>query len=378
MRPSIRIGRLFGIEIGLHYSWLIIAVLILISLAARFQLTSPQWGPIVIWSLSAITMVLFFASILVHELAHAAVARSRGMSVPSITLFALGGVSNIAGESSSAGSEFWMALAGPATSFILGLIFLAAARAGDWNSELGPPLTPVSAGFWWLGYINIALALFNMIPGYPLDGGRILRSIVWRITNSRARATQIAAGVGQVIAVVFIFLGLFWFFTGAGLGGLWIAFIGWFLAEAAGSSKAEIQITSALAGVSVRDLMSKDCLTVDGHLTVRAFADDYLLRTGRRCFLVREGDRQIGLVTTHSLKQVDRERWPFTSLSQVAIPFDKLRTVSPDTSAQQALETLVRSDVNQLPVVANGGVVGLITRGNILEFLHTQEELKAA
>ena len=378
MRPSLRIGRLFGIDIGLHYSWLIIAFLIVFSLAARFQLTNPEWGTTVVWSLAVITTILFFASIIIHEFAHAAVARSRGIPVPSITLFALGGVSNIAGESSDPGSEFWMAFAGPVTSFILGLILWAVARGLGWAPELGPPQMPVSAGLLWLAYINIALAIFNMIPGYPLDGGRILRSIVWRVTNSRARATRIAADVGQVIAVVFIVFGLLRFFSGAGFGGLWIAFIGWFLAEAAGSSKAEVQITTALAGIRAMDLMSRDCLTINGDITLRDFADDYLLRTGRRCFVVRSKDGQIGLVTTHSLQQVDRERWPFTSLSQIAIPFNKVRTISPDTTAQQALETMVRYDVNQLPVVVNGQVEGLITRGNILEFLQTREEFKAA
>ena len=180
MRPSIRLGRVFGINIGVHYSWLIIAFLIVFSLAGHFQSTNPQWTPLVIWSLAAITALLFFASILIHELSHAAVAKSRGMSVRSITLFALGGVANIEKESADAKSEFWTAIVGPITSVVIGLVFLGLARATGWRSESGTPPSPVWAGLVWLGYINIALAVFNMIPGYPLDGGRVLRAIAWR------------------------------------------------------------------------------------------------------------------------------------------------------------------------------------------------------
>src|SRR5919109_4181861 len=193
MRATIRLGRLFGIDIGVHYSWLIIAFLIVFSLAGNFQLTNPQWTLQVIWSLAAITALLFFASILVHELSHAAVAKSRGMSVRSITLFALGGVANIEKESTDAKSEFWMAIVGPITSGVIGLVFLGLAHATGWRPDFGTPSSPVWAGLVWLGYINIALAVFNMIPGYPLDGGRVLRSIVWGINHNLVRATKIVA-----------------------------------------------------------------------------------------------------------------------------------------------------------------------------------------
>jgi Zn-dependent protease/CBS domain-containing protein len=378
MRPTIRLGRLFGIDIGLHYSWLIIAFLIVFSLAGHFQSTNPQWPPLVIWSLAAITALLFFASIVVHELSHAAVAKSRGMSVRSITLFALGGVANIEKESSDAKSEFWMAIVGPITSVVIGGIFLGLACATGWRPEFGTPASPMWAGLVWLGYVNIALAVFNMIPGYPLDGGRVLRSIVWHFTGSAVRATRIAAGVGQFIAVAFIVIGLLRFFSGAGFGGLWIAFIGWFLSQASASSYAEIEASAALSGVRVGDVMAEDCPTVDGNLNLRTFADDYLLRTGRRCFVVLQNGRELGLVTVHELKQVERQRWPFTTVSDIVLPFDRIRTVSPDTKVTQALEIMVREDVNQLPVIANGKLAGVISRGNVLQFLQTQAELKAA
>src|SRR5215510_8354579 len=199
MRPSIKLGRFFGIDVGLHYSWFIIALLILFSLAGHFSIVNPQWSRAVIWSLAAITSLLFFASIVAHEFAHAAVANARGMTVKSITLFALGGVANVEREPVDAKSEFLMAIVGPITSAVLGLSFLAISWLAGWNPEYGTPPAPFWAACVWLGYINIALAVFNIIPGYPLDGGRVLRSIIWGINGYRVRATKMAARVGQVV-----------------------------------------------------------------------------------------------------------------------------------------------------------------------------------
>jgi len=378
MRPSIRLGRLFGVDIGLHYSWFIIALLLFFSLAGHFQIVNPQWSPALTWTLAATTALLFFASIVAHELSHAAVANARGMPVRSITLFALGGVANVERESVDAKSEFWMAIVGPLTSVVVGLFFLAVAWTAGWRPALGTPPAPLWAGLVWLGYINIALAVFNMIPGYPLDGGRVLRSIIWAINRDPVRATKIAARVGQLVAAVFIVFGFFRFFSGADFGGLWLVVIGWFLADAAVASYAAVEASTALAHVRVRDVMSPECLTVDGNMNLRVFAEDYLLRTGRRCFVVYQNGRQVGLVTMNELKRVERGRWPFTTVAQIARPLEKVRTVSPDTPLTQVLELMVKEDVNQLPVIANGEIAGVISRSHVLQFLQTRAELKAA
>src|ERR1051326_4548725 len=265
MRPSIRLGRIFGIEIGLHYSWFLIALLIVFTLAGHFHIVNGQWTEGVRWSLAVVTALLFFASILAHELSHAAVARARGIPVRSITLFALGGVANMEKESSDAASEFWMAVAGPLASIVVGLFFLAIARAAGWQPETGTPPSPLWAGLVWLGYINVALALFNMIPGYPLDGGRVLRAIVWGINRDLVRATKIVAVVGQVIATGFIIFGLFRFFYNGAFGGLWLAFIGWVFADAAGASHCGGRGAAAPARVRAGDVMSRGCPGVDGH-----------------------------------------------------------------------------------------------------------------
>jgi Zn-dependent protease/predicted transcriptional regulator len=378
MRPSIRLGRLFGIEIGLHYSWFIIALLIFFSLAGHFHIINPQWGQAVTWGVAGITALLFFCSILAHELSHAAVAIANGMPVKSITLFALGGVANIEKDSKDPASEFWMAIAGPITSAVIGVFFLVVTWLAGWHPASGTPQAPLGAGFVWLGYINIGLAVFNMIPGYPLDGGRVLRSIIWKMNNDRVRATKIAAGVGQFIGLAFIVFGLFRFFSGAGFGGLWLAFIGWFLKDAAVTSYAGAEVSGALANVRVGDVMTRECSTIDGNLNLRAFAEDHLIRTGRRCFVVVKDGQHLGLVTINELKKVDSARWPFSTVAQIAVPIDRVHTVSPETPLEQALELMARDDVNQLPVISNGKLLGVISRSDVLQILQTRAELKAA
>ncbi|HLG17886.1 MAG TPA: site-2 protease family protein [Blastocatellia bacterium] len=375
MDSQIRLGRIFGIEIGLHYSWFIIALLITLSLAEHFYQTNPAWGRGLSWALAVLTALLFFAAIVAHELAHSVVAKTRGLPVRSITLFALGGVSRIEKESPDAKTEFWMAVAGPIASAVAGLLFLGLAVAGDWK-PLATPTTPAMAMLVWLGYINLMLAAFNLIPGYPLDGGRVLRAIVWWVTGNAARSTRIAARAGQVVAMAFIAIGLLQFFGGAGLGGLWIAFIGWFLLDAARATFAQSEITERLGGLRVGDVMTRDCPVIDGRTNLQSFADEHLLRTGQRCFIVADNGVLAGLITAHEVKQVERRKWPFTLVDDVMRPLDQLRTVGAEAAVIEALEVMGREDVNQLPVVSNGRLDGIITRAHILQLLQTRSELR--
>src|SRR6266852_6092684 len=277
MKAQIKLFRIFGIQIGLHYSWLLIAVLIVFSLAGQFAATNPQWGANIIWGVSILTALLFFATIVIHELSHAAIAKARGLPVQSITLFALGGVAQIEKEASDAKTEFWMGIAGPITSALIGVVCLGIAAGFGWTPT-GIHQSPPAAMLGWLGYINVTLAVFNMIPGFPLDGGRVLRAVVWWITGDAKRATTIAARVGQLVAFGFIVLGVFRFFGGAGFGGLWIAFIGWFLLSASRESQAQVAITEGLKGVRVADVMSRDYSTVDGYSNLQTFVEEHLVR----------------------------------------------------------------------------------------------------
>jgi len=210
MQAQIKLGTIFGVQLGLHFSWLLIALLVTLSLAGQFSAVNPEWGGGVIWTTAIVTGLLFFVAVILHELTHAVVAKMRGLPVRSITLFALGGVALIEKESGDAATEFWMGIAGPIMSVAIGFLCLLAAAGLGWSPEtqIMSPTTPVLAALVWLGYINIVLAIFNMIPGFPLDGGRILRAIIWWITGNVDRATRIAARVGQFVAV-FLLSGAF-------------------------------------------------------------------------------------------------------------------------------------------------------------------------
>jgi Zn-dependent protease len=376
MQAQIKLFRIFGIQIGLHYSWLLIAVLVVLSLSGQFAATNPQWGSNLIWALSVLTALLFFAAIVVHELSHALVAKLRGLPVKSITLFALGGVAQIEKEASDAKTEFWMGIVGPITSAVIGAVCLAGAFALSWAPNNGHQ-SPAASMLGWLGVINIALAVFNMIPGYPLDGGRVLRALVWWITGNVSRATRVAARVGQGIAFIFILLGVFRFFNGAGFGGLWLAFIGWFLLDAARSSYVQHEMVQLLRGVRVGDVMTRECPTVRGDMNLQTFVDDYLLRSGQRCFLVEQNGHNAGLVTAHQMKDIERDKWPHLRLSEVMLPLSKLHAVKPGTLVSEALEMMSREDVNQLPVVSDNHLAGIVSRGHILRLLQTRAELQA-
>jgi Zn-dependent protease len=374
VQAQVKLGRIAGISVGLHYSWFIIALLITLSLAEHFRTATPRWSSTVVWSAAVVTGVLFFVALLLHELAHSLLAKTRGLRVRAITLFALGGVSQIESEASDAKSEFWIAIVGPLTSLAIGLVCLWIARLTGWLPGTEPSV-PAIAVLLWLGYINMMLAAFNMIPGYPLDGGRVLRALIWWITRNADRSTQLASQVGQAVAFIFIFLGLYRFFLGANFGGLWLAFIGWFLLDASRSSYAQVAVMTGLRGRPVADIMERDCPTVEGHLTLKDFVDEYLLRTGRRCFIVVQNHNVSGLITPHEIKQVDRERWPLTSVQSVMRHLDQVRSVTPDTPAIQALEIMTREDINQLPILSNGHLEGVFSRGHVLRFLQTHAEM---
>ena len=368
VRSHIKLGRVFGIRIGLHLSWLLIAALLVISVGNQFRSSHKDWSPELVASLSILTAVLFFTSLLMHELSHSLVAKAHGIPVKEITLFALGGVSQIEKESATARIEFWIAFAGPLASVAIGAVCLGLARL--------PVAVPIAVMFAWLGYINLALAGFNMIPGYPLDGGRILRAVLWWRTGDLDYATRTAARTGQTVAVLFIMAGLGDCLAGGGFNGLWITFIGWFLLQAASESRAQVGLKRSLETVCVGDVMSHDVPVVDGHLNLQHFVDDELLRTGRRCFVVMDEGALAGMVTPHEIKHTERRKWPFTTLHDVMLPAEDIRTVAPEESLESALELMGTQNLNQLPVIAKGKLQGILSRGDIVSYLQTRAEMQ--
>ena len=375
MRSNIKLGTIHGIEIGLHYSWFIIAALIVFSLGEHFRQVNRNWSPVEVWTTALFTAVLFFVTLLLHELSHSLVAQRRGLKVKAITLFALGGVSQIEEDATDAKTEFWVAIAGPIASLIIGFGCIALAAGLGWR----PPAearTGVSAVLVWLGYINVGLGIFNMIPGFPLDGGRVLRAVIWAITKNADRSTHIAAGVGQVVALLFILDGLWRFFGGAGFDGLWIAFIGWFLMDAAKSSYAQVEVAAAFRGMRVADVMSRDCAIVNRGMSLQEFVDTYLLKTGERCFAVEDRGRLVGLITLRDVGAVPRDRWESTTVREAMRPIEELHIVTPDTQVLDALKLMAGNDINQLPVVANGALQGIVSRSHLMQLLQARSDLQ--
>jgi len=364
---GLRIGKIFGIPIYLHSSWFIIFALITFSLAMQFTDQHPKWSQGQHWTVGVLTSLLFFGSVLFHELSHSVVALRYRIPVVSITLFVFGGVARIGREPAKARQEFWVAVAGPVSSYFLSGCFLLLMRVFPSSEMLG-----ALAG--WLALTNFALATFNLVPGFPLDGGRILRSIVWGWTGDFARATRVASRGGQLFAYLMIFIGIWQALRGNWIGGLWIAFIGWFLLTASQESFAQVAIRSTLQGLRAADLMSSELPAVSRDASLEEYVQE-VLRTGRRCHLVVDNERLLGMMTLHALNRFPREEWSATSVQAAMMPSAEIQWTSPDEPALAVLERMQERDVNQMPVVSDGHVVGMIGRDSILRVIRTRMEV---
>jgi Zn-dependent protease/predicted transcriptional regulator len=361
---GIRIARVFGIPIYLHTSWFIIFALITLSLRTQFTAQHPSWSGEQRWALGIMTSLLFFASVVFHELSHSLVARHYRIPVQSITLFVFGGLARIDHDPDSARKEFTIAIAGPLSSFFLAGCFWLVARSMHGNEM-------VAAVAGWLWEINAALAIFNLVPGFPLDGGRVLRGIAWGITGSFTRASQIASTSGRFFAYLMILTGIWQALNGNWVGGLWLAFIGWFLLEAARESFAQVALHTTLTGVRAEDIMTSDVPTVTRDISLEEYVHE-VLRTGRRSHIVTGAGTPVGLVTLHSARAVPRDEWANTSIQAVMVPIDRVHSASPDEPALQVLERMQKEDINQMPVLSDDHIVGMIGRDTILRVIQTR------
>ena len=384
MRNAIRLGKIFGIEIGADLSWFLIFILVTASLAGHYLMVQREWSAELRWGLALATSLLFFASVLAHELAHSLVSKAQGVPVPRITLFIFGGAAQISAEPRRARDEFRMALAGPLTSLALAAVFGAVwFLAGD-GSPTGTFGLAVSAVASWLARINAVLALFNLLPGFPLDGGRILRAIVWGITRNLRRATQIAVGGGVLISWLIILFGFWQVFSGNWADGLWMAFIGWFLQSAAIQEGQGTVVNDLLRGHTAREVLMTDCPHVLKQLSLDVFVENVAIPSGRRCFPVMEGDQFLGLLTLHRIQGVPRDKWRTTRVADVmtevtlVIPPERLVRARLDEELTAVLEEMARADVNQLPVMESGKFLGMVTRGNIIAFLRRHRSMETA
>jgi len=385
LTSGLRLGSIRGIEITADASLLVIFLLILFSLAtAIFPAWHPEWSPGLSWFTAFCAAILFCASVLVHELSHALVGRTHNVVIRRITLFMFGGIAHMEGEPPSWRAELSMAIVGPVTSLVLGFVFLwlAGFIGGPLNINPDNPqetlaaLSPAATLLLWLGPVNIGLGLFNLVPGFPLDGGRVLRALMWGLTGNLQLATRWASNAGQIFAWllmsagILMILGLRVPFLGGGfLNGVWLAFVGWYLNNAALMSYQQLLIRTALEHVPVRKLMQTRFVRVDPQMSVSTLVNEYVMASGQRAFPVEAEGKLVGMVSLRDVQKRARTDWEIVTVRDIMTPVPKLEMVSPDQDAVEALKAIGRLDLSQLPVVQNNEILGLLRREDILKWL---------
>jgi len=368
---GLRIGKILGIPIYLHSTWVFIFAAITYIIALQFKQQHPLWSDTQHWAVGVLTSLLFFASVLFHELSHSVVAQHYKIRVVSITLFLFGGLARIEREPSKALQEFNIAIAGPLASGFLAAGFFGLALLFPYSQSVGALAA-------WLGWTNLTLAVFNLLPGFPLDGGRIFRAIIWGATRDFEKATRVAGASGKLIAYAIILWGV-WEVIHGNVQMLWTILIGYFILNAAKESVAQVAMRQALVGLSAADVMSKEVPTAPGHITLEEYGAE-VLRTGRRCHLVVSDDRLVGMINVHTLNSFPRDEWAHNSVQAAMIPREKILWTSPEEPLLRLLERLLSADVNQMPVVSGSGddaphIVGIVTRDSILRVMQTRSEL---
>ncbi len=384
---SIKLFKLFGFEIKVDLSWIVIAVLAAWALA-KFQFPTQVGGlsQSVYWWMGVAGAVGLFVSIVFHELWHSLIARRFGLQMKGITLFIFGGVSEMTEEPANAKVEFWMAIAGPLSSVALAVIFylLSWVASGGvvlpYLSPITPPpllsagMSPLVAVLFYLGYLNGLLAIFNIIPGFPLDGGRVLRAIIWAFDKDVVKATRIASWVGSAFALLLIAVGLFSVLTGV-LGGLWYALVGWFLWGAARSSYQQVLVRKGLEGVTVRKLMEANPVTVPRALSIERFVEDYIYKHTYKMYPVLDGDRLGGGASLKKVKDIPRTEWQTRTVGEIAGGCSPDDTIGPEANATDALAQMGRAGLSRLMVVEGNRLVGIISLKDMLQFLNAKLQL---
>jgi Zn-dependent protease/CBS domain-containing protein len=368
---SWRVARIAGIEVRIDSSWAVIALLITYSMYLRLSVLYPELSGGGAVGLAIVSAVLFFGSVLVHELAHALVAQARGIRVQDITLFLFGGATRARVESRGPGDEFLIALVGPLTSGLLAGLFGIVAGLG---SDL---LSRALAGtFGYLAWTNLLLAVFNLVPGFPLDGGRLLRSAIWKATGSLGRATRIASVSGQGVGWLLVAAGVAWLLAGDLAGGIWFAFIGWFLVQAARSSYQELQLQQLLRGVEAEDVMAANLVRIPPELSLQDAVDNYFMRYDHGAFPVEEQGRTIGLLTLRGVRRVPRQQWPTHRVRDHMVPLGDQVVVAPDARMDGVLGKLQDGEANRVLVAHDDEVVGIITPSDLTRWLRRWRTLE--
>lgn len=363
--------RFQGIDVVLDYTWFLIFLLVVAGLGSYyFPEEYPDIPQVRRWVLSVLAALLFFLSVLLHEFSHSLVARGRGMEIDRITLFVFGGVAQIRGEPPDARSEFLIAAAGPACSVLLGCGFLGLSAL--MSGVAGPAFEAV---VWYLGYVNLLLVGFNLVPGFPLDGGRILRAILWYRTDDLRWSTRVVSNIGKGFAYLLMGLGFFALLGGLIGQGLFFIFIGMFLRQAAHSGYQQVALREGLSNVRVRQIMTADPVTVAAGISLQELVNEYLFRHQHVSFPVVRDGALVGLITIHDVKEVARDRWAGVAVEEAMTPLAESARVSPDADAFEALMTMLERDEGRMLVVEGEVLVGIVSRKDIFDFVEMRNEL---
>jgi Zn-dependent protease/CBS domain-containing protein len=375
---AFKIGRIAGIDIRVHWSWFAIFFLLTWWLADGFYGdVYDDWSTEEQWAASIVTTILFFTSVLLHELSHSIVARRLGLPVQHITLFIFGGVSALGSEPTSAKQEFQVAIVGPLTSFLLGGIAAVITLVGwlAFDIEDTPPIAVAE----YLAVINIAVGVFNMLPGFPLDGGRVLRAAVWARNRNMLRATRYASTSGTIISFGLIAIGVVSILAGNFIGGAWFIVIGWFLRNSAESSYQQLVLRQTLEGVKVGTIVNRSFHAAPPDMSLADVVTNYMFGYSQRCVPIVVADDLLGLISMGDLQRVEPPKWAETSAFKAMTPKEKLFIVSPDADVTRALEIMATHDVHQLPVIDQQRTfLGFITRADILRLIQIRSELSTA
>lgn len=373
MPGTFRIGRLFGFNISVHWTWFFIFFLVTWTFAnGVLEEFYSGWTDGRRWTVAAAISLIFFLSILLHELSHSLMARRYGIGVSGITLFVFGGVSNMAREPKDSRQEFWIAVVGPFTSIALCLVFAAGFFV---LRPLDAGAAAVAAN---LAAINLAVGIFNLLPGFPLDGGRVLRSVLWAERRDLVRATRSASNVGMFLAYGMMALGVVCFFTVSILTGAWLFLIGIFLRAASVESYEQVVLDIVLRGVPASAVARRDYVNVPPDMMLDELVEEHVLAGHGRCFPVAAGEEVLGIVTLQDVRDVPREQWPTTSVYRVMTPYDKLHTVTMRDDLPKVLSEMAAGDVNQLPLVDGRKLLGLIHRADVIRYIQVRQEMMPA
>jgi Zn-dependent protease len=368
---TFRVARIFGFDISVHWSWFFIFFLVTWTFATGIlEEFYGEWTDTRRWVVAAAIALIFFVSILLHEMSHSVLARRYGIPVSSITLFVFGGVSNLGKEPETPRQEFLIAVVGPLTSFAVAIFFGAAYVV---LNSLDDGLGAISAN---LAVINFSIGLFNLVPGFPLDGGRVLRSVFWAQKRNILDATRMASNVGQIVAYGIMALGVAaFFFLGSPITGVWLFLIGTFLRTASAASYEQLFMDRVLRGIPASSVASQEYDKVSPELTLQQLAEDHVLAGHGRCFPVVAGQELLGLMTLTDLREVPREDWPRTTVYKAMTPFAKLRTVTMRDDLPKVLSLMAAGDINQVPLVDGRILLGLIHRADVLRYIQMRQEI---